>query len=375
MIGMMLMHWDIRSAGQIKIKIPETLEIDNRDLIQIYSQHEYTGKPGLVSFNNPKTNLLSYYLGPKVMNYIVLFLDLDEDVTLYETVLSSVAFQFAEYRNDADLHRIFNEVFQIVSNFPKYSDAQKYALFFYNPLFLAILRAFQEEMIIPQSELEIILREKVPQQVDLIPNAIDLFIQLGFLKLGAVKGIGTDLLYQIDDIHFIRHPPMGYYTKLLENGVSPDYIEQMKTESKKIFTFYKNRDDDLVNLVRKIMLDPLHYQVFELLKGQFLPDDKLDEIEKKLGVKSIQPNIDALVAAELISIIKKPQSRDYFVAIRSEITIERRFPEYHIDLLADAYRTQKHHNDVLLKGLELLKENYLTTHAKNKKKKQTKSKK
>jgi hypothetical protein len=359
-IGLILLHWDSRFGGDPKMKLPESLVMENKDMMQIYAQHEYSGKSGIVQIMTSKVNLVSFYLGRDSMNYLVLYLKEDENPEDFENVLKLVAFHFTSADSDAIYESAFKEVYQIIENYSQYTTEQKNALYFYNPLILTLFRIFQDEMVLPLSELEIMVRERVPKLLDQLPVAIELLTQAGFLNISAVKGIATDLMFQISDLVVIRRPPGEYYAKIRAAGVSESYIEKLQREAKKIFTFYKAPDSDIVNLIRKVVLNPLLFQLYNEFKTGFIPDDDLDKLEKKYHVDNLQPYIDALVNVELISIIKKPESRDYFIGLRSELTIERVYPEYHIDSLTDAYRNQKHHPDVILKGLELLKTSYLS---------------
>ena len=82
--GMLVMKWDERMGVNILATYPEETEIQERTLMQVYSQHEFTGEAGLVVLSAGAIHLASYYTGPETSVYVILLLTAEEDGDAYE---------------------------------------------------------------------------------------------------------------------------------------------------------------------------------------------------------------------------------------------------------------------------------------------------
>ena len=70
-IGLIIMRWDVRISVQIEAKYPEEITIEDKTLMQIYSAHEYSGEPGMISLLVGPLNIASYFTGPEKGLYII----------------------------------------------------------------------------------------------------------------------------------------------------------------------------------------------------------------------------------------------------------------------------------------------------------------
>ena len=57
---------------------PEEASIQDKTLMQLYSQHEFTGEAGMVSITAGAVNLASYFSGPESAIYVILILTSEE---------------------------------------------------------------------------------------------------------------------------------------------------------------------------------------------------------------------------------------------------------------------------------------------------------
>ena len=59
-VGLLVMKWDMRIGTEVLAKYPENISLSEQTLMQIYSSHEYTGEPGIISLLVGPLNIVSY---------------------------------------------------------------------------------------------------------------------------------------------------------------------------------------------------------------------------------------------------------------------------------------------------------------------------
>ena len=79
-LGLLLMRWDERIGTELLVKYPEDLNVTEKTLMQLYATHEYSGEQGVINLTFGPVNVLSYYTGPESSYYVVLFLNLEDEV-------------------------------------------------------------------------------------------------------------------------------------------------------------------------------------------------------------------------------------------------------------------------------------------------------
>ncbi len=57
-LGLVIMHWDERVGVTVVAAYPEEISIQEKTLMQLYSQHEFTGEAGMVTLMAGAINLL-----------------------------------------------------------------------------------------------------------------------------------------------------------------------------------------------------------------------------------------------------------------------------------------------------------------------------
>jgi len=70
-VGIVVMRWEERAGTEVLTKYPEEIEITDKTLMQVYSTHEYSGEPGMISLMVGSLNIASYYTGPE--NHFIFF--------------------------------------------------------------------------------------------------------------------------------------------------------------------------------------------------------------------------------------------------------------------------------------------------------------
>ena len=129
-IGMMVMEWDDRSGASILAKYPEELDVTNKTLMQIVSQHEFSEEAGNVTLMDGAINIISYYTGENLKFYINLLLKVDEDPDDYDGAMPDVARIILNNKDDDAYIRLVPSLFQRIAVFPKLTLEQKLAILY-----------------------------------------------------------------------------------------------------------------------------------------------------------------------------------------------------------------------------------------------------
>jgi len=133
-IGLEIMHWDERIGVEVLSCYPEDMVLAEKTLMQLYSQHEFTGEPGMVSMMAGSSNLASYYTGPDTAIYIVLVLTADEDGDMYEEGLVEISQQVTANLDPGALKALLPSLFQRLAVYPHLTNEQKLAILLQNEI-------------------------------------------------------------------------------------------------------------------------------------------------------------------------------------------------------------------------------------------------
>src|SRR6056297_3028417 len=253
--GIVIMHWDERIGAEIIASHPKGTRIEERTLMQVYAQHEYSGEAGFISLSVGTLNLTSYFTGPETNVYIVLLMDIDEDAFEYEEILIDVGRQVLETMDNPEtLKALLPNYFQRICAFPTLSGEQKLALFFQNEVKRLILERFRNEVAIPRSELDIWIKDKYKKAVSIdLDGILDRMIKLGLIKYASVKGSASDMIFFVQDIMMLRHPPEELVkdptSHHLPRSLKKAYIEQVQD----FFKDYKVDFEDNMKVMDEIL--------------------------------------------------------------------------------------------------------------------------
>ena len=116
--GLVIMHWDERVGVEILGAYPEEVVIQEKTLMQLYSQHEFTGEAGMVSLTAGAVNLASYYTGSESGVYVILILTAEEDGDVYEEGMAEITRQILMNLESDSLGSILPPLFQRLGPIP-----------------------------------------------------------------------------------------------------------------------------------------------------------------------------------------------------------------------------------------------------------------
>ena len=157
--------------------------------MQLYSQHEYTGKIGFVVVNSLGNNVASYYLGPELGIYIILILGMDEEAEIFETGLVDIADQIVSQSEPAAIQPLLPSILQRLIVYPNMNEEQKLGRVLTCPVQNMILNRLRIDLIVPQSDIENWVRDEYKGKFINIESEIFNLAKQGFVKIAGVEDL------------------------------------------------------------------------------------------------------------------------------------------------------------------------------------------
>jgi hypothetical protein len=354
--GLMLMKWDERLGVSILAKHPESIEIANKTLMQIYSTHEYSGESGLISLNVGPMNLVSYYSGPETEIYLILALTMDEDPDVFEDGLSDATRLIIQNLDNGAYKPLIPSIFQRLSVFPKLTEELKTAMLCTDKARRMVIKRLQEEGLILKSEISVWLKDQFREGFADVEGLIHSLIKDSIVKTRSVKGSPSEVLYLINDIFVTRVPPSNLIQNAASRGLPQELVEDYRDNVVSFFREYRNTEEDNTNLLNTL-LDPSTYETLKLLRQAIVTRDDLEKLQKR-GVDDVDAVLKNLWDAQMILVLQDAGGNEYF-ALQSNVKIEKIFPEYALDLIREQYSLKAISLQAALEYIDTLKDEYL----------------
>ena len=115
-IGLIFMKWNEITGNEILTKYPEEVEITERNLMQIFDTHDFSGEKGLIS----------WYSGPDTNYCITLLLNITDDPDDYQDGLSEVSQIILQNLEDDVYLDIIPSLYQKIIQYPSFTFEQNY---------------------------------------------------------------------------------------------------------------------------------------------------------------------------------------------------------------------------------------------------------
>ena len=144
-LGLVVMHWDERIGVTVVAAYPEEISIQEKTLMQLYSQHEFTGEAGMVTLMAGAINFTSYYTGPESAMYIILVLNTDEDGDIFEEGLGEISRQILANIESPTLKTLLPSLFQRLSVYPHLNVEQRMGMIYQSDVKRMIIKRLRED--------------------------------------------------------------------------------------------------------------------------------------------------------------------------------------------------------------------------------------
>ncbi|UYP45248.1 hypothetical protein NEF87_001533 [Candidatus Lokiarchaeum ossiferum] len=354
--GLVIMHWDERVGVEVLGAYPEEVVIQEKTLMQLYSQHEFTGEAGMVSLTAGAVNLASYYTGPESAVYVILILTAEEDGDVYEEGLAEITRQILMNLESDSLNSILPPLFQRLSVYPTLTEEQRYGMLLNSDVKRMLLNRLREETAISKSEISIWMKDQYREGFVDVENLLAGMVKLGLVKIASVKGLSSDLVFLTEDIMVLRTPPVELVKDPVDHHLPASLKDSYIKEVRNFFELYVPSEADNLAIIDKVLLDPACYEVIKLMREAMVTRNDLEKLRKK-GVDDVDRVLKAMWETKMIAVFQDDKNNEYF-CLTSDFFIERFYPRYNIDNIRQQYRTRSQNPNALLKALDMMKDEY-----------------
>jgi hypothetical protein len=367
--GILIMHWDDRVGVEVVAKYPDEVLIQEKTLMQIYSQHEFTSEAGMVSIMAGSVNLASYYTGPDSAIYVILLLSNDEDGDTFEEGLVETSRQIMENIESESLGSILPSLFQRLSVYPKMEEEQRLSLLYNSEVKRMVLKRLRSESLVTKSEIAIWLKDQYRDAFVDLDNMISSLVKAMIIKMASVKGLASDIMFLSQDLMVLRRPPIKLFQDPVEHHLPASLKDAYTSQVRNFFLNYKPTEADNLEIITKVILDPQTYEVLKLLREAMVTKNDIEKLRKK-GVDDIDHTLKSLWETKMIEVFRDDSNTEYYCLV-SDFYIHQFYPKYNVDSIRKQYMNKVQNTNALLKALDIMRDEYMILH-KNQKKPKTK---
>lgn len=339
--------------------------MSDKALMQVISTHEYDSEPGTVSMAIGGMNVVSYYSGALKPYYILLLLLSEENPDIYEDGLADVSREIILKNDEITFKTLIPSIFQRISNYPSHKPEQKLALIFADKIKRNILLRLEEEGVINKSELQVWLKDVEKTTFLDVDSLVSSLVKDGIVKEVSIKAAPSELIFLIRDIFVTRKPVTALIIEAPEgHGFPPDFKNQYLQDVQTFFKGYKPTLEDNIKL-GELLIDQAFYEGLELMRKFVVSREDLEKLKKK-GVDDVDTLLKKFWDNKLITVIREKEGRELF-ALVADISIERSFPTYLLNVIRKNYAEKSKSDPVLLEHLNILKDIYWEDNSKKSK--------
>ncbi|NHI91435.1 MAG: hypothetical protein EAX96_02960 [Candidatus Lokiarchaeota archaeon] len=353
--GMIVFAFDARVGTEIKTKFPADLDITSDILMRIYSTHSFEESGGFLSMIIGSLNVASYFTGPETNHYVSLILSMDEDPDTFEDALTDAAREImANLQNDRYLDLV-PSIYNRIKLYPTFEEEQKIAVAYADMTKRIILDRLIEDGSATKTDLLTWIREKTGLEFIDIDAILNSLVKLGLVKISSVKGLPSESVFLTSDVFITRAPAVAIIKKSqaeeIKNPMARDYLASVKS----YFKNYTPTPED-EKLISNIMADTDTYKILNLLRLSIVNRKGLDKLSKQ--IEDMDGALKKIWSAGLIQVLKDKQGEEFYY-LKTDIRIEKFYPEYLVNKIRQAYEQKTISNPVLKEHLKHLRDQFI----------------
>lgn len=351
-VGLIFMKWNEITGNEILTKYPEEVEITERNLMQIFDTHDFSGVKGLISLMVGTLNIVSWYSGPEPPNYcITLLLDIDDDPDDYQDALAEVSQIILQNLEDGVYLDIMPSLYQKLVQYPSLSSEQKLAITYNNEIKRSILIRLREEGVILKTDLTDWLQERFLKGFGDLDTILFELVQKGIIEIISVKNERSLVIYFINDINMFLVPPYNLLKSSSESKLPKEVHKMYQLDSENFFKNYVISETDNLK-ISEHLINPQFYKTLKLLRQGALSKNNLLAL-KGTYIDNLDYVISLFKDLKMIKTYTDSEGNEYNALI-SHFFIDLCLPQYILKTIKTAHDNNLKSNEVLLKYLDLL---------------------
>ncbi len=292
-------------------------------------------------------------------------MSIEEDPDDYEDAIIDTARHIITNLASDRYIELLPNMYDRISLYPSFEDEQKIALAYTDEVKRLIINRLVEDGNATKNDLLNWLKEKLEIEYLDIDGILNSLVKLGLIKIASVKGLPSESVFLTNDVFITRTPPVNIIKQAKGKRISETMGTEYLSNVKAYFERYKpNLDDE--KTISDIIADTDTYTILNLLRLSPVTRRGLDKVKKK--VKDLDKALKKIWSGGIIQVLKDKSGEEYYF-LKTDIRIEKFYPEYLIDLIRTSFNNRTVANPVLIEHLRNLKDIYESQHGKGKKKK------
>ena len=357
-IGIILWRWDYRSGAEELGKYPKGLDVSDKTMMQLYSQHLYGAQSDIVSMYVGALNIISVWTGSTHNYFLSLLLTMEEQPEDYKEVIPDVLYYLIPFIEEDTFNSLLPSIYQRCSEFPNTNLEQRKAMMYGSDLNRAIFKALSEEGCFYRDELKIWLEDILKTKLYNFEYNIDALAQNDIVKTSIVRGIDGNFVFLLKNLICFRAPPLDLSHKIKlakENALS----QKIKTKIRDFFKTYVPNEQDNIEIAHYIR-QTNYWVIIDFLRNSYAKPNSLTKL-KLHGVNQVMNLVNNLINSDIVdTILNKNKEQVYF--LKSDIILEFVPMRYMLHQIYDMHVENKKPDKLLVSYISILKENYLETH-------------
>ena len=353
-IGICLWEWDTRIGADILGTWPREVKLENKTLMQLYSQHLYSAKADIVSMYVGSLNVLSIWTGSIHNYFLTILLRQDEDPEDFSDIISDTMYYLVPYIQKDIFKPILPSIYQRFKEYPNANLEQRRAILYLNELNRAILNLLQEEGIFYKDELKIWLEDSLKKKAFNYEMAIERLSHNDLIKVSSVKGVEGTYVFLINDIILLRAPPIDLIENFHTKG-DTKLNEEILSKIREFFKYYKPSERDNLQIL-KFISDSNYYKIIDFLRKTNANESTLKKLTIH-GVDNVFTLVNDLENLDIVDNVKN-ENEDIVYFLKSDIIIDKLTPNFMMRRLYDMNREGKKNPVLIQSYIKILKESF-----------------
>ena len=353
-IGICLWEWDTRIGAEVLGTWPREVKLENKTLMQLYSQHLYSAKADIVSMYVGSLNVLSIWTGSIHNYFLTILLRQDEDPEDFSDIISDTMYYLVPYIQKDIFKPILPSIYQRFKEYPNANFEQRRAILYSNELNRAILNVLQEEGIFYKDELKIWLEDSLKKKAFNYEMAIERLSHNDLIKVSSVKGVEGTYIFLINDIVLLRAPPIDLIQTFKAKG-DTKMNEDILSKIRNFFKYYEPSERDNLQIL-KFISNLNYYKIIDFLRKTNANESTLKKLTIH-GVDNVFTLINDLKNLDIVDNVKN-ENEDLVYFLKSDIIIDKLTPTFMMRRLYDINHEGKKNPVLIQSYIKILKESF-----------------
>jgi hypothetical protein len=354
--GIIIAYWDESKGMRTIVHYPQNVIISEANLIQLYALHVNSKNetPTLLETTFDDAKYLSYRSGPDQRYFFILVSDPNENANMYEDgFIESLQLIIQNLDNNVYMDNM-DRFFENIERYYLLNDEQKLSWLFQNDLRRIILDILRKAAVIEKKRLVAKVTESYSGEFFDIEPILMSLEKSGIIRLESIKE--SIYIFFVEDMIFERIPPVDQHETIDSRGLPSKLKKSYQREVDKFFSGYKPSEEDALDIIEKVILDPQIYECLKLLRVACITRADFEVLAAK-GVRDVDYILKTLWETNMILVLQGDKNIEYY-CLKSDFYVKPFFPSYLLNIIKIVYQNKMENPVALIRAIQILKTMY-----------------